>query len=97
MNNYEAILKMDLEHLACFLDDIYVAGLNNGLYAASLDNEEKYDAVLEETPFSKEWLTQSAEEAVTHKPSTDEDDYILNASAAAVMRLAGIDKKDGEA
>ena len=32
MDNYEAIMKMDREHLAAFLDDVYVTGLNNGIY-----------------------------------------------------------------
>lgn len=30
MDNYEAIMKMDREHLAAFLDDVYVTGLVNG-------------------------------------------------------------------
>ena len=93
MDNYEAIMKMDREHLAAFLDDVYVTGLNNGMYAASLQDEEKQDAVLDEFPYGEEWLAEEAESATLYKHSEDGDEYILNASVAATLRMAGIEEE----
>ena len=47
MDNYEAIMKMDREHLAAFLDDVYVTGLNNGMYAATRESDEEQNNVLD--------------------------------------------------
>ena len=92
MDNYEAIMKMDREHLAAFLDDVYVTGLNNGMYAATRDNEKEQDAVLDEFPYGEEWLASDAEAATLCKEGEDGDDYILEASAKAALRLAGIEE-----
>ena len=86
MDNYEAIMKMDREHLAAFLDDVYVTGLNNGMYAAA-QSEEVQDQILD----GEEWLAAAAEDATLYKRADDGDVYLLNASVAATLRLAGID------
>jgi len=93
MDNYEAIMKMDREHLAAFLDDVYVTGLNNGLYAAMQD-EEKQDKVLDEFPYGEEWLAAEAENATLYKRADDGDVYLLDASVAATIRLAGIENEE---
>lgn len=93
MDNYEAIMKMDREHLEAFLDDVYVTGLNNGMYAATRESEEEQDAVLDEFPYGSKWLSSEAEAATLHKCADDGDDYILEASAKATLRLAGIEKE----
>ena len=93
MDNYEAIMKMDREQLEAFLDDVYVTGLNNGLFAATRENEEEQDAVLDEFPYGVEWLASEAEAATLHKRAEDGDDYILEASAKAALRLAGIENE----
>lgn len=92
MDNYEAIMKMNRKQLAAFLDDVYVTGLNNGMYAATRENEDEQDAVLGEFPYGEEWLASDAEAATLCKEAEDGDDYILNASAKSALRLAGIEE-----
>ncbi len=94
MDNYEAIMKMDREHLAAFLDDVYVTGLNNGMYAATRDSEEEQDSILDEFPYGEEWLSEAAENATLYKHSEDGDAYLLNASVAATLRITGIEANE---
>lgn len=89
MDNYEAIMKMDREHLAAFLDDVYVTGLNNGLYASQQVGEEQ-EKVLDEFPYDEKWLSDEAENATLYKRADDGDVFLLNASVAATLRLANI-------
>jgi len=93
MDNYEAIMKMDREHLAAFLDDVYVTGLNNGIYA-SMQEDEEQDKVLDEFPYGEEWLAAKAENATLYKRADDGDVYLLDASVAATIRLAGIENEE---
>jgi len=93
MDNYEAIKKMDREHLAAFLDDVYVTGLNNGMYAATQEGEDQ-DKVLDEFPYGENWLAEEAESATLYKHADDGDIYLLNASVAATIRLAGIENEE---
>ena len=51
MKNYEAIMKMSIYQLEAFLDEVYCAGLNMGLYAARLEDEEA-ENILGDNPFS---------------------------------------------
>ncbi|MGN1106797.1 MAG: hypothetical protein ACI4RH_09110 [Huintestinicola sp.] len=92
MDNYEAIMKMNRQQLADFLDDIYVTGLNNGMYAAAVDKEEAQDAVLGEFPYGEEWLASDAEAATLCEEAEDGDSYLLEACVKAVQRLAGIEE-----
>ena len=92
MDNYEAIMKMDREHLAAFLDDVYVTGLNSGMYAATRESDEEQNNVLDEFPYGEAWLASNAEPATLFKVAEDGDDYILEASAKATLRLAGIEE-----
>ena len=41
MTNYEAILKLGPERMESFLDQVYLAGLNTGGYAARLDEAQE--------------------------------------------------------
>lgn len=93
MRNYEAIMKMSILQLEAFLDEVYCAGLNNGLYAAGVD-EQKASAVLDENPFSIDWLTDEAEDAVLPTNTVDDNRDCLNAFVKAVF-LNG-DIKGGE-
>lgn len=92
MDNYEAIMKMSRKQLADFLDDVYVTGLNTGMYAATREKEEERDAVLDEFPYDEKWLASDAEAATLCKEAEDGDDYVLEASAKAALRLAGIEE-----
>ena len=91
MNNYEAIMNMDAEHFADLLDDIYLTGLNNGLYAASLREDER-ERILDEFPYNINWLSEDAEEATLYKTAEKDDFFLLNACAKSILRLANIDE-----
>ena len=41
MTNYEAILKLNPEGMESFGDQVFVAGLNTGNYAAGLEDEQQ--------------------------------------------------------
>lgn len=88
MDNYEAIMKMDRAQLEIFLDNVYCAGLNNGMYATRLTDDEA-DKILEVNPFDMKWLTDDAEPA-TLCVKSDDDEYLLNALVKAVFRNAEI-------
>ena len=98
MDNYEAILRMDRTAMEGFLDQVYLAGMNAGLYAARLphESEEQFE-VLDENPFDSNWLSDEAEHAVLGTIADDGDEYLLDALTAAVFRNAGIEpKEEGE-
>ena len=86
MTNYEAIRNMSLERMESFLDQVYLTGLNTGMYAASHEEDE---AVLDDNPFDISWLTEHAEKA-TEVSDEEEDGELLNALVAAIFRSAGI-------
>lgn len=48
MDNYTAIIKMSLDHLAVFLDEVYCTGLNNGMWVAR--QSEQDDPILDVNP-----------------------------------------------
>lgn len=91
MDNYEAIKAMDKARLEAFLDQVYLTGVNIGMYAATLpkDGEER-EMCLGENPFSEIWLSGEAEQATLGTVAEEGDEYILDALAAAVFRSAGI-------
>lgn len=92
MTNYEGILRMNRCAMESFLDQVYLAGLNTGMYAATLP--EKGDVqldLLDQNPFGQEWLRQEAEKAVSGEVSPDGDEYLLDALTEAVLRAAGVD------
>ena len=93
MQNYDAILKLSMRQLEAFLDEVYCAGLNTGLYAARLEDLESSD-ILDENPFSAEWLTDEAEAAVLPTNTDDDDRECLNAYVKAVLRNADIRMRD---
>ena len=44
MDNFDAIKRMDKAALEDFLDQVYLTGLNTGMYAATLPNDSKEQA-----------------------------------------------------
>lgn len=89
MQNYEAIIKMSVSQLEAFLDEVYCTGLNTGLYAARLEDLESSD-ILDDNPFSVEWLTDKAEPAVLSTNTDDDERECLNAFVKAALRNADI-------
>lgn len=54
MDNFDAIKRMDKTQLESFLDQVYLTGLNSGMYAATLSNDSEEQAMLlDENPFSE--------------------------------------------
>lgn len=96
MNNYEAIMKMSPEQIEAFLDSVYCAGLNNGMYFVR-QPEGQADEILDENPFDMKWLKDDAEPATMCLKCDDGDEYLLEAYAEAVLRNAGIDTNQDEA
>lgn len=92
MDNYEAIMKMSKQQLEDFLDGVYCTGLNDGMYATRLP-EDKADEILAKNPYGEEWLSSPAEKAVLQDNPKDEEKYMLDSLAAAVLRNAGIDEQ----
>lgn len=86
MNNYTAILAMTPERMEQFLDQVYLAGLNTGMYAATQDD----DTVLDNNPFDAAWLGADAEEATAKGFDETGDEYMLNALVQAILQSAGI-------
>lgn len=98
MNNHEAIQRMNAVNMEAFLDQVYVAGLNTGMYAARLpdDSEEQTD-LLGNNPFDLQWLTAEAEKATLCEPAEDGDEYLLDVLTTATLRSAGIElNEDGD-
>lgn len=95
MDNYKAILNMNEASMEAFLDQVYLAGLNTGMYAAGLpdDSEEQCD-LLDRNPFDREWLGSDAEEATLSMAAEDGEAYYLNALTAAIFLCAGIDPEE---
>lgn len=92
MDNFLAIKQMDRSALEAFLDQVYLTGLNTGLYAATLPNESDEQAeLLDENPFDEVWLSSEAENATLGTYAGEDDEYMLNALTNAVFRIAGIE------
>jgi len=97
MENFDAIKRMNKAEMEAFLDQIYLTGLNTGMYAATLPNDSDEQAqLLDDNPFSNQWLSSEAEQATLKIVAEDGDDYILDALAAAVFRSAGISVSEEE-
>lgn len=92
MTNADAIKRMDADVLESILDQIYLTGLNTGLYVASLPtNSEEHACLLDQNPFDLAWLNAPAEEAVHTPFAQDGDMNMLNALCIATLRQAGIE------
>ena len=92
MDNFEAIKQMERSALEVFLDQVYLTGLNIGLYAAALPNESDEQAeLMDENPFDEVWLSSEAENATLGTYAGEDDEYMLNALTNAVFRIAGIE------
>lgn len=91
MDNFEAIKQMERSTLEAFLDQVYLTGLNTGLYAAKLsDTSGEQMNLLDENPFDTKWLNSEAENAVLYSCDS-ENGEALDALAAAILRVAGIE------
>lgn len=97
MTNYEAIQKLSPENLAYILDSIYVAGLNDGLYAGSLEECPEQAEILDNNPFDRDWLLSEAEDATRYVVAEDGDPYVLKALTEAILRNAGVEEETEEA
>ena len=84
MTNFEAIVKMTPEQMEWFLDQVYVAGLNDGMYAARQEDE----GFLSEAHFDLKWLHEEAESALMNCDSDDEDWEIPEGTVKAILRNA---------
>lgn len=97
MNNYDAIRQLNTEKMESFLDQVFLAGLNTGMYAATLnDDSEAQNELLDRNPFDRAWLSAEAEKATLGEPAEDGDSYLLDALTTAVLRSAGISLEEGE-
>ena len=92
MNNHAAIISMTLERMEQFLDQVYLAGVNTGMYAANHND----DSVLDNNPFNAVWLAAPAEEATSKGIDETGDEYMLNALVEAILRTAGISPAEPE-
>lgn len=90
MTNYEAMQSMSPAQMEDILDQIYLAGLNNGMYAARQDD----DSILDTNPFDLLWLNEPAEKATRFETDEAGDDYMLCALYEAVFRNAGIPEQE---
>ena len=84
MNNYEAIIRMTRNAMENFLDQDYLAGINNGLCAARQEDTGLLDC----NPFNAHWLADTAEKATTGEVDEEGGGYMLNALVEAVFRNA---------
>lgn len=97
ITNYEAIRRMSVEELAFFLDNVYLTGLNNGMYAERLQSEEEKFEILDEFPYDENWLTAPAEYA-TLQPfgETGDDDELTEVFVKSVTRNLNIEDDENE-
>ena len=64
MNNFDAIGHLDVEKMENFLDQVFLTGLNTGMYAATLNDTPEVQAeLLDRNPFDLAWLSAEAEKA----------------------------------
>jgi hypothetical protein len=97
-NNYEAIKDMTFEELTVFLDYVYTTGLNDGMYAAGLENEsDEQMEIIGDCPYNEEWLSYEAEDATRHIFTEDNDVFLPEAFVKSVMRITGIDMENSDA
>lgn len=89
--NYDAIINMQPDHMERFLDQVYLAGLNTGMYAAKYDD----DSLLDDNPFDATWLAAEAEKATALVLANDGDTYMLNALTEAVVRNVEASRREG--
>ena len=89
MTNYEAIIQMSEEQMEAFLDHVLLTGLNLGMHAASLEEEEQGE-VLDTNPYDETWLSSDAEDTTKLVFAEDGDTYLPDALTAVIFKNAGI-------
>lgn len=86
MNNYTALTSLHKGELAYILDQIYLTGLNTGIFVAGLaDHDPRKMSLMEEFPYGEEWLSAEAEPAFTASEGEEAD--LLDALIAAIHRM----------
>ena len=85
MTNYEVIVRMTPERMEQFLDQVYLTGLNNGMYAA----RQKNDDILDINPYDDCWLLRQRKQA-NWGADEEGDAYVLSALVDAISRNAGL-------
>ena len=90
MNNHEVIIAMSPDRMEQFLEQVYLAGLNTGMYAATHQD----DSVLDHNPFDSVWLYSPAEEATAVGFDETGDEYMLNALVKAILLSAGLSEDE---
>lgn len=90
MNNHAAIISMTPERMAQFLDQVFLTGVNIGIYSALHDD----DNYLEINPYDETWLSAPAEDATAKGFDETEDEYMLHALVEAILHSAGITEQD---
>ena len=86
MSNYKAIIRMTQTTMEDFLDQVYLAWFNTGMYAARQEDTGLLDC----NPFNAHWLADTADKATTGEVDEEGGRYMLNALVEAVFRNAGI-------
>lgn len=86
MTNYEAIIRMTPERMEQFLDQVYLTGLNNGMYVAKHDDDE----ILDLNPCDDCWVAALTKEVTEFGFDEEGDEYMLYALVEAIFRNAGI-------
>lgn len=87
LTNYDCIKKMSISQMEVFLDEIYCAGLNTGIFASKRNDID----ILDENPFSVKWLTDKAEPAVLPTNTINDERECLNAFVKMALRNAEIE------
>lgn len=90
MTNYEAVCRMNPRQMESFLDQVYLTGLNQGMYA----ERSQDDSILEENPYHLQWLQAPAEEATAQITAEDGDLLLLSALTETILRNAGISRPE---
>lgn len=87
MTNYDAILKMDPNKMAMFLNHVYLTGANDGIF--SMAHEDTDLSELPDNPYEQAWLSKEADEATIIVYDDDGEMYLPDELAHSILRNAG--------
>ncbi|MBR2636935.1 MAG: hypothetical protein IKD34_07870 [Oscillospiraceae bacterium] len=90
MNNFQGISLMDPAGMELFLEQVYLAGVNFGLYLSEHPDEE---SVYGKNPFTLCWLRDCAESAVCDISNCVSSNSLLHALSQAILLQAGISQE----
>ena len=86
MTNYEAIRGMTPAQMDLFLVHVYLTGVNDGIFAATVDDDD-YAGFLGDS-YRLDWLMDSAEQATALVQDENGELYLPAALVRAMMRNA---------